>query len=316
MCPNCRAFISRDDRVCPYCGMELRSMFSPSGGSSARAGAGSGGGLIPEHYFTTVMLLLINSVIFLLSVVISGQEGNGPAVMNLDVQTLVLLGAKFTPWIRDANQWWRLITAGFLHGGILHILMNSWAMFGMGVQLDVIFGSARYLVIYFCGTVAGFWASYFFSPQSISVGASAGLCGMVGAMIAVGFLSRSSLALQIRSGYLRYAGMLLLIGALGVFGRIDNMAHLGGIVGGFASAMVVGLPRPGFVMRERMSKLAAWVCVLITVFAFVQMVLFYRVMHVPKVVTPPVMSRPRSGPQQQPPPSQTPRPTPAPTQRF
>src|SRR5262249_53705483 len=148
-----------------------------------------------------------------------------------------------------------------------------------------------YLVIYFTGTVVGFWASMIFSPRSLSVGASAGLCGLVGAMIAVGFLSRSSMALDIRAGYVRYAVMLL---AMGFFiGRIDNAAHLGGMVGGFAIAYLMGLPTPVIPPKERIFTLAAWVCVLLTVYSFAQMFLFYQRMHeAPSLVPQPSVTRP------------------------
>ena len=284
MCPNCRAFISTDDRQCPYCGVNLKSM-APSRIVSSEAG-----GIIPEHGFTTFILLMINAALWAISIMISSQAGNGSAFMDIDGETLVLLGGKFTPYVRQAGQWWRLITAGFLHGGLLHIGMNGWALLAMGRQTDMIYGSARYLIIFFAGTVGGFWASTMFSSSPLSVGASAGLCGLVGAMIAVGFLSKSRVALDLRDGYLRYAGFLLLFGVLTSFGgglRIDNWAHMGGIVAGFATAMVVGLPMPVIPARERLWTLAAWICVLLTVFAFFQMAVFFAKMHHARLIPEP-----------------------------
>jgi rhomboid protease GluP len=275
MCPNCRAFISSDDKKCQYCGFELsRPLQTPSVDAVS--------GLIPEHAFTTFMVLLVNGAIFAISVMLSKEAEHPGDLMNIDGVTLVSLGAKWTPYIRTMGQWWRLITAGFLHGGLFHIMMNGWAMLQLGRQVDIIFGPARYLVIFFTGTVAGFWLSTILSPSSLSVGASAGLCGLVGSMIAVGFLSRSSVALELRHGYVRYAGFVLAFGfissALGWW-PIDNMAHLGGIGGGFAAAMVVGLPRPAVPARERVTTLAAWFCVLLTAFSFYQMLENYTQMH-------------------------------------
>jgi rhomboid protease GluP len=275
MCPHCRAFISRDERVCPYCDVRVSSGTSPLSAGEAIAG------LIPEHAFTTFLLLLINGVVWTASVIISRQAGNAGALMAIDGQTLVLLGAKYSPLIQGSGQWWRLITAGFLHGGAAHILMNSWAMFDLGRQVDIVYGSARYLVYYFVGTLTGFWFSLLFSSGSLSVGASAGLFGLLGAMIAVGFLSKTGLAQQIRADYMRYAGYSLIFGGITMFFdwlRIDNMAHVGGLVGGFCAAMIAGLPRPVIPARERMWKLAAWICVLVTVLSFVRMAGYYEVM--------------------------------------
>ena len=276
MCPSCRAFISSDDRECPYCGVALRSMTAARVVSSS-----SGEGLIPEHAFTTYLLMLINVTLFAISVYLSYQKGNQRAFSDLDNETLVLLGAKFTPYIRQAGQWWRVITAGFLHGGATHILMNGWALLALGRMTDAIFGSARYLVIYFAGTVGGFWLSTIWSPASVSVGASAGLSGLVGAMIALGFLSKSRVALDIRDRSLQTVLLTALLGLLGPLFhlQIDNIAHLGGLVAGFVVAMIVRLPQPVIPARERLWTLAAWICVLLTVFAFAQMLIFYTQMH-------------------------------------
>ena len=276
MCPNCRAFISTDDRKCQYCDIALKSP------AQSRLPTGEAlGGLIPEHAFTTFILLVINAAMWTISILLSQQAGNTNALMDIDGQTLVLLGAKYTPLIRGAGQWWRLITAGFLHGGAMHILMNSWAMLRLGADVESEFGAARYLLVYFAGTVGGFWMSMVLSPNSLSVGASAGLCGLVGAMIAIGFLSRSRSAREMRQDYLRYAGFTLVFGVLSSWSgwRIDNWAHAGGVIGGFGAAMIVGLPRPVQVLRERFWTLAAWGCVLLTIFSFVQMLAFYTRMH-------------------------------------
>ncbi|HEY3739482.1 MAG TPA: rhomboid family intramembrane serine protease [Bryobacteraceae bacterium] len=275
MCPNCRAFISSDDRVCQYCGFELRP-------ASSTPSADAAGGLIPEHAFTTFMLLVVNGAMWAVSVMLSKQAGNPRALMDIDMNTLVSLGGKWSELIRHDGQWWRLVTAGFLHGGLFHILMNGWAMVQLGRQIDVIFGSARYLVIFFAATVGGFWLSTFESPRSMSVGASAGLCGIIGAMIAVGFLSRSNLALELRRSYIRYAIFVMAFGFVSTWlgwWPIDNMAHLGGIIGGFAAAMVTGLPRPANPIRDRFWTLAAWACVLVTAFCFYLMLGNYTQTH-------------------------------------
>ena len=57
------------------------------------------------------------------------------------------------------GQWWRLITAGFLHSGILHILMNSWVLFDLGAEVETLYGTSRLIVFYFVSTVTGFAAS-------------------------------------------------------------------------------------------------------------------------------------------------------------
>ena len=90
-----------------------------------------------------------------------------------------------------------LVTAGFLHGGLIHIFMNSWVLFSVGAQVEETYGTARYLVLYFVSNVLGFLASALLQPASLSVGASAALFGLIGAMIAAGMRSNSAMGAAI-----------------------------------------------------------------------------------------------------------------------
>src|SRR5262249_40430147 len=208
--------------------------------------------------FVTVMILLINFGLYAATTLYSMQTmGNGSAVMDIDARTLFLFGAKFRRAIQ-MGQWWRLVTAGFLHGGLLHILMNSWALMDLGAQVEEIYGSARLLVFYFVATVCGFFASTFWSA-SLSVGASAGIFGLIGAMIALGVRHNTALGSAIRGLYIRWAIYGLLFGLLPGL-QIDNAAHLGGLAGGFGMAYLSG--EQGFpgAKREKLWQAIAGIC--------------------------------------------------------
>lgn len=266
MCPHCRAFITTSDRVCPYCN-------EPVAPRPARSDSGPLlGGFIPHARFVTVIILLLNFGLYVASAVYSMRSGAGGA-LDIDPRTLVEFGAKYRPAI-FFGQWWRLVTAGFLHGGLLHILMNSWVLFDLGAQAEEAYGSARMIVIYFAATVCGFLASTFWSP-AVSVGASAGIFGLIGAMIAFGTLHRSALGSAVRGLYIRWAVYGLLFGLLpGLF--IDNAAHLGGLASGFGIAYIAGLPREyGF--AERFWRAAAYICVALTAYSFLKMYLWFAV---------------------------------------
>src|ERR1700692_2374450 len=122
MCPNCRAFITTDDKVCPYCDVPVGTR-----AINKRSPADALGGLIPHARFTTILILLINTGLFV-AMMLRSSKVTGGMSMDFDGQTLFDFGAKERGAIA-AGQWWRLITAGFLHGGLLHILMNSWVLF-------------------------------------------------------------------------------------------------------------------------------------------------------------------------------------------
>src|SRR5947209_18037011 len=233
MCPHCRAFITTKDRVCPYCNESVAPRQVERGDSSPILG-----GLIPHAGFNTVIILLINSGLYLATSLYSMNGGNGNFV-NLDTNTLFAFGAKYGPAIA-AGQWWRLVTAGFLHGGILHILMNMWVLFDLGAQVAEVYGSARMLVIYFLASVAGFYLSNAVNPVTPSVGASAALFGLLGAMIAFTLRHRSALADAMRAGYVRWLVLLLI---MSLFGNIDMMAHIGGLIGGFGVGWLAATAR-------------------------------------------------------------------------
>src|SRR5581483_12170913 len=115
MCPHCRAFITNKDRVCPYCGEKVGARAVDRRNPSAALG-----GLIPAGRFVTATLATVNIGMFLLTVVYSMRSGNSSALMDLDPRTLVYFGAVYPPALQ-VGQWWRLLTAAYLHGGLLHI---------------------------------------------------------------------------------------------------------------------------------------------------------------------------------------------------
>ena len=264
MCPNCRAFITTDDKICPYCEMKL----GPKAAVSREASSGLIAGFIPHAGFTTFIILLINFGLYAATVVVSMKQGTDNAVMDLDGRTLVLFGAKFTPALA-AGQWWRLVTAGFLHGGLIHIFMNSWALFSVGAQVEETYGTARYLTLYFVSTVVGFYASAYFSP-SISVGASAALFGLIGAMIAAGMRSDSAMGSAIRAQYTQWVIYMVVIGLLPIF-NIDTAAHLGGLAAGFALAWIMDAPRAIPQWTDTLWRIAAGVSLALTALSFALM---------------------------------------------
>jgi rhomboid protease GluP len=262
MCPHCRAFITTRDRVCPYCDTAVGPR-----AIETRQPRDIVGGFIPHARFTTSIILLINFGMFAATLALSMGTPGTNALLGLDGETLYRFGAKWQ--VFQTGQWWRLVTAGFLHGGIVHILMNSWVLFDLGAQVEEVYGAARMIVFYFAATVSGFFLSSLWSA-SLSVGASAGLFGLIGAMIALGVRNRSHpMGAAIRGMYIRWAVYGLLLGL--VIGRIDNAAHIGGLAAGFVVGYVAGTPKLVDTWGERFWRVAAYGAVALTVASFAMM---------------------------------------------
>jgi rhomboid protease GluP len=268
MCPNCRAFITTDDKVCPYCDVPVAPR-----AVDVRHPRGFGG-LIPQAGFVTFIILTINVGLYVATMLYSMRGGNEGAMMGLDGETLFLFGAKLRASIFLDGELWRLVTAGFLHGGLLHILMNSWVLFDLGAQVEDIYGPSRMITIYFLSTVSGFLASTLWNP-GLSVGASAGIFGLIGAMIAMGMKHRSALGDAVKSMYMRWVIYMLLFGLLPIM-AIDNAAHIGGLAGGFAVAWIADLPTLGYHWREKVWTCAMYACLALTALSFVEMFLTFR----------------------------------------
>ena len=265
MCPNCRAFIEITDRVCPYCGAQLGPR-----AVDLRKATPFAASFLPRANLTSIIVLIINATLFLVELITSNRLANAP-FGTLNGNVALYLGAEI-PSAIHAGQWWRLITAGFLHGGFWHIAINSWSLFILVTEVEQFYGTSRFIVVYIFSTITGFWLACFFG--SISLGASAPAFGLFGIMLAMGLRHRSDpLAQAIRAHY----GQWLILGlVLSLMPGVSLSAHVGGLVGGFLIGVVAGLPGLPNTPREFVWKALAAVAILITIYAFWQDFLSFR----------------------------------------
>lgn len=269
MCPHCRAFITSADKVCPYCD-------TPVGPRAIelRGGGDFIAGLIPPARFASTIFLSLNVAIFIILVLASGRSGQG-GLMGIDQWTMVRYGAAAPLLVFREGEWWRLLTAGFLHWGLMHILFNSWAMMDVAGNTEEIYGTPRMVAIYLGSTMTGFLASMLWLsrvPVATSAGASAGLFGLLGAMVAVGVLHKGSAeASMLKSYYLRWAVYAFLWSMLPFF-RADNAAHAGGFAGGFLIALAAGTKAPYQRPSDKVWTAIAGIFGLLAAFSFVRMV--------------------------------------------
>jgi len=189
-------------------------------------------------------------------------------IMNLagllfrwDINTqLLYFGAKVNSLIAR-GQYWRLITAMFLHIDILHLFFNSYALVIYGPVVEKLFGKIKYLLVYLLSGLVGSILSYAFSPNP-AAGASGAIFGLMGSLLY--FRKRKRRLFQRIFG----PGLLLIIGINLFYGfiqpGIDNWGHIGGLIGGYLVANAVGLYKDHSL---RIDKFLAWI-VLIAVILF------------------------------------------------
>ena len=178
----------------------------------------------------TYSLIIINIIIFLLMELI----GNG----SQDINTLVNFGAVSGPLIRNGD-YYRLITSGFLHIGIIHLLCNMYSLYLIGPTIEHFFGKLKYIIIYLFSIIMGsLFAMLFQGNSTISAGASGAIFGLLGALLYFGFSYRGYMGNKVINEVLSVILINLFIG-FSISG-ISNAAHIGGLIGGFLISNMLG----------------------------------------------------------------------------
>ena len=153
-------------------------------------------------------------------------------------------GANYRPAVM-AGEYWRLVTSMFLHGDLLHLALNGFALYQLGALFEIWMGSSRLFLTYFLTGVAGSLASVMWT-MGPSVGASGAIFGLLGALIAFLLRRREMLTPGAKSLLSQLVGWAAINVFLGFsVPRIDNAAHLGGCAAGFLLGLFLR-PRPRY----------------------------------------------------------------------
>lgn len=201
------------------------------------------GAVGPGRYDTpaTYVLIALNAVAFLAE--IAGGSGGlsgvgGPVIADLGLQGVAVAD----------GEWYRLLTGGFLHGGLLHLGFNMFALYVLGRLLEPAIGTPRFVALYFAALFAGSFGALLLSdPVDVTVGASGAIFGLFGAA----FVIARGRGLDTIASEL---GLLLLINLALTFGipGISIGGHLGGLAGGLLCAMLIVAGDRGMLGRNRL----------------------------------------------------------------
>ena len=159
--------------------------------------------------------------------------------------TLLAFGAKANSLI-DQGQYWRFLTPVFIHIGLLHLFFNSYALWIVGPQVEKLYGSAKFVLLFIATGAAGVAGSYWYRPEGLSAGASGAIFGLFGVLLVFGLRYRHNVPPFFRravgTGVLPVIAINLFIGF--TVKMIDNSAHIAGLLAGMALAAVVPFERP------------------------------------------------------------------------
>ena len=259
ICTSCGVLVGVNDPTCYNCGRRNPGLW---GFGPALRALGNDLGFVNIVTAGAV-------VMYVLSLVMS-REGSQIGIEPNTV-ALQVLGASGAVPVFGRGWWWTVLTAGWLHGGLLHIFFNILWIRQLGPSIAEMYGAGRMVIIYTIAGITGFALSsvlgllpipFFGAP--ITVGASASIFGFLGAFVHNGRRTGRS---HVGQAGLQYA---LFMGIMGfIFRGVDNAAHLGGFVGGYLASMILDPLKP-----ERVDHILIAVgCLAVTLAAIVYTVI-------------------------------------------
>ena len=181
-----------------------------------------------KKYRITYSIIILNLIVYIFSSFFSQD------IIDMDMQTLVDMGALYGPFVVLKGEWWRLFTAMFLHAGMTHLLMNMFSLYLVGRGAEMYFDAKSYLSIYLFSGLLGGLASLYMHPVSVGIGASGAIFGVFGALAGFFLAHREKIQEHTKAFMKNFA---IIIGINLVIGfsipSVDVSAHVGGLLVGF-----------------------------------------------------------------------------------
>ena len=204
----------------------------------------------------TYGIIALCTAAYLLSALVSGS------FIDIDLRALVAIGALYGPLTVLHGEWWRLLSAMFLHGGMTHLLMNMVSLYIVGRGVELYFSKTAYLAIYLFSGIIGGLVSSAIHPLSVGVGASGAIFGIFGALAGFFIVHRKVLAEHSRMFMKDFAVILGLNFLLGMgVASIDMSAHIAGLVVGMVGGILLSKKPAHLALYSLLMTVAAAVMV-------------------------------------------------------
>jgi len=187
-----------------------------------------------KKYKITYSIIILNLIVYIFSALFSQD------IIDMDMQTLVDMGALFGPFTVLKGEWWRLFTAMFLHAGMTHLLMNMFSLYLIGRGAEMYFDRRSYITIYLFSGLIGGLASLYIHPVSVGIGASGAIFGIFGALAGF-FLAHREKIQEHTKAFMKDFSIIIVINiVLGLsIPSIDMSAHIGGLIIGFIGGFML-----------------------------------------------------------------------------
>ncbi|NFV13869.1 rhomboid family intramembrane serine protease [Clostridium sporogenes] len=182
-----------------------------------------------EKATITKIIIGINIFMYLITAFLSKN------ILSSNIRVLVFLGAKANSFINN-GEYYRLITSMFLHGGLIHLALNMYALNSIGPLIENYFGKVKYLIIYFISGILSSYFSYLFSP-SVSIGASGAIFGVLGATLIIAYKNRKRGGKEFLNNIISVIVVNLILGFS--IPNVDNFGHIGGLIGGIIVTLIL-----------------------------------------------------------------------------
>ncbi|QEM68530.1 rhomboid family intramembrane serine protease [Geobacter sp. FeAm09] len=231
LCPRCRQLIGSEESVCSWCGAQRSSAWW-------RPTAWVRGGF--DGAWLVKAVITVTIVIYAFSLILGMGSGNAAGLLGFlspDQTSLLLLGASGTVPIDRYHWYWTVLTANYLHGGILHLVFNLMALRQIAPWVTQEYGPSRMFVIYTLGGVCGYLVSYV-AGVPFTIGASGAICSLIGSLLYYGRSRGGTYGAMVFREVSGWVFGLVLFGFL--MPGINNWAHGGGIIGGIVLGLLLG----------------------------------------------------------------------------